>query len=91
MTKLHVFVNKQGEVMATGPAPDEFAGKTPGDGPMFVGFSPANGADDMKAFEIEVDSDFMISRRNPNVDEFHARVANVIRTNKDLKQVNFQR
>ena len=91
MTKLHVFVNNQGEVMATGPAPDEFAGRMAGDGPAFMGFSPANGAGDLKAFEVEVDDDMNISRRNPDVDAFHSRLANLIRTKKDLKQVDFQR
>jgi hypothetical protein len=91
MTKLHVFVNKEGEVLATGPAPDDLASRKGDGGPVYAGFSPADGADGLSAFEIEVDDDVAISRRNPNVDEFHARVGAMIRARKDLKRIEFRR
>jgi hypothetical protein len=75
MMKLHVFVDKEGEVVATGPAPDDSSSRRVEDGPLFAGFSPANGsAGDFRAFEIEVDDDFNLSRRNPDIEDFHGRL-----------------
>jgi hypothetical protein len=91
MTKLHVFVAKDGTVVATGPAPDNGLDRKDEDGPLFDGFSPATGGEDLRAFEIEVDDAVNLSRRNPDVGQFHARIGELIRTKSDLKPVEFRR
>lgn len=89
MRKLHVFVNQKGEVIATGPAPSEITSKS--SGPIFAGFSPAAGGDDLTAYEITVEDDFKLSRDNGNVEEYHARMTERIRATKDLKQIDFRK
>ena len=91
MAKLHVLVDKQGMVVATGPAPDNPADRKGEDGPIYAGFSPATGDEDFRAFEIEVEDRINLSRRDPDVDRFHARLGDLIRTKKDLKPVEFRR
>ena len=91
MTKLHVLVDKQGMVVATGPAPDNAIPRKGEDGPIYAGFSVAQGGEGFKTYEIEVDDKINLSRRDPDVDRFHGRLSDVIRTKKDLKQVEFRR
>lgn len=88
MKKLRVFVDGKGEVVATGPAPSQIV--TKGEGPVFIGFGPANDGDEFTAYEMDVDDDFQPSRKNGGVEEFHGRVADVIRTRKDLRKINFR-
>jgi hypothetical protein len=93
MAKLHVVVvvDKQRMVVATGPAPENPAGRKGEDGPIYAGFSLARGAEDFKAYEIEVDDKINLNRRDPDVDRFHSRLGELIRTKKDLKPVEFRR
>jgi hypothetical protein len=91
MKKLHIIVDKEGTVVATGPAPDNPDGRKGEDGPIYVGFSPAKGGEGFRAYEIEVDDSVNLSRRNPDVDQFHTRLGQLIRTKKDLKPVEFRR
>lgn len=90
MTKLHAFVDTKGKVVATGPAPAELSGPA-GEGPIFVGFSPANGASDFKAFEVNVEDDVTLGRRDGNVSEFHSRIGELIRTRKNVRQIEYRR
>ena len=89
MRKLHVYVNQKGEVMATGPAPDPLDGKLT-DGPVYVGFTPARGGEDLTLFEISA-PDSLVLRRDGKIDEYHARIAEVIRAKKDVRQLDFRK
>ncbi len=89
MKKIHVFVNRDGEVVATGPAPDEVNKSTKG--PIFVGFAPATDDDSLTAYEIAVEDDLQLSRTNNKVEEYHNRIAERIRTTTNLKKVDFRK
>lgn len=91
MAKLHVLVNKQGMVVATGPAPENSIPRKGEDGPIYAGFSVGQGAEGFKTYEIEVDDKINLNRRDPDVERFHGRLSDFIRTKKDLKQVEFRR
>jgi hypothetical protein len=88
MKKLRVFVDGKGDVVATGPAPREIVTKA--EGPVFIGFGPANEDNDYTAYEMDVEDDFQPSRKSDSVEAFHGRVAELIRTKKDLKKINFR-
>ena len=91
MPKLHVLVDKQGMVVATGPAPEiPVAGKAEA-GPVYAGFSVGDGGEGFKTYEVDVDDRTNLSRRDPDVDRFHSRLGELIRTKKDLKQIEFRR
>lgn len=90
MPKLHVLVDKQGMVVATGPAPENPVERKGETGPVYAGFSV--GQDDgFKTYEVDVDERINLSRRDPDVDRFHGRLGDLIRTKKDLKQIEFRR
>jgi hypothetical protein len=89
MIKLHVYVNREGNVMATGPAPDEIISKTEG-GPVYAGFVPARGGDDLTLYEVGM-SDDQLLRRDEDIGEYHGRIAQAIRARRDVKQLDFRK
>lgn len=89
MRKLHVFVNRNGEVVATGPAPDEVNKATKG--PVFVGFAPAEDDSSFTAYEITIEDDLQLGRADDRIEEYHKRIAERIRTTANLKQVDFRK
>lgn len=86
--KMHVYVDGKGEVKATGPAPSEIISK--GDGPVFVGFTPARGGDSLTLFEVMV-PDNQLLQRNGNIDEFHSRIAGLIRSKQNVRQLDYRK
>lgn len=88
MKKLQVFINRQGEAVAAGPAPEEIIepSKT---GPVFMGFAPADGGDDLTAYEIVVEDNFRPN--GENVNDYLKRIGERVRATSDLKQVDFRK
>lgn len=92
MTKLHVFVNSEGKVVATGPAPAAPADRKSEAGPIFAGFYPANESDGITGYEMDVDDDVTSEREDARVGEFHARLSELVRARRgNLKQVSAPR
>lgn len=86
---LHVFVNKEGEVLASGPAPQDPSSRKVVDGPAFAGFFPADDmADGITGFEMEVDEQDLPQGGRAGVGKFHARLGEMVRKNRPkLKKV----
>jgi hypothetical protein len=75
--------------MATGPAPDQINGKL-ADGPLYIGFTPARGGEDLTLYEIAAPEDLVL-QRDGNIDEYHSRIAEVFRARKDVRQLDYRK
>jgi hypothetical protein len=88
--KLHVFVNSEGAILASGPAP-VLPGKVPVTGPIFAGFSPVGSSQGIQGYELDVADDVLATARDSGTDEFVARLTEIIRTGQNLKPIDVLR
>jgi hypothetical protein len=88
--KMHVFVNKQGSMIAAGPAPEALSGGTPATktpGPVFAGSSPGPDADGVQGYELEIEEGLLATSRDSFGDVLQVRLSDAIRTQRGLKPI----
>jgi hypothetical protein len=92
--KMHVFVDKQGTMIAAGPAPEALSGSTPAtktQGPVYAGSSPGPDADGVQGYELEIEESLLATSRDSFTDILQARLSEAIRTQQGLKPITILR
>jgi hypothetical protein len=94
MMKMHVFVDKQGSMIAAAPAPETLSGGTPAiktPGPVFAGSSPASDADGVQGYELEIEESLLAASRDSFGAALQARLSEAIRTQRGVKPITISR
>jgi hypothetical protein len=92
--KMHVFVDKQGSMVAAGPAPEAMPGRAPATktpGPVYAGSSPGPESDGLRAFELEIEDTLIETSRDNFGEALQARVSEAMRSQRGLKPVEILR